>query len=96
MSIEGRLGRIERHLMPGREVRLCPPVIVGQCGRQPTPEDEQELGPAEGWITYQRQLRAQDGANAEHLKTHPGSIGNVITIDLDVDEEYRARREASR
>lgn len=96
MSIDSRLGRIERQLRPGREVRICPPIIVGQCGRQPTPEDERALGPLRGWITYQRQLQAQEEANAERLRTHPGSLGNVITIDLDVDEEHRARREASR
>jgi len=96
MKIEHRVDRIERQLMPGREVRISPPVIVGHRGRQPTPEDGQELGPAAGWVTHQEQLRAQEAANAEHLKTHPGSVGNVITIELDVDEEYRARRAIAR
>jgi hypothetical protein len=88
-----RVDRIEGRLEPefGREVQIRPPIITGQSGRQPTPEEERELGPVEGWITYQRQLRAQEEANAEHLKTHPGGIGNVITIELDIDQEYRAR-----
>lgn len=92
MSIENRLARIERQLIPDSKVRkIHPPVIVTRCGRQTTPRDEQALGPVQDWITYQKQLQTQEGANAEYLKAHPGSIGSVITIDLDVDEEYRVR-----
>ena len=92
MSIEARLGRIERQLRPGREVEILPPVIVGHCGRQPTPEEERQLGPLDGWITYGQQLEAQEQANAQYLREHPGSLGNVIMIDVDVDREYEARR----
>jgi len=96
MNLEHRLGQIERELMPTTESGVLPPIIIDQCRRQPTPEDEQELGPVEGWITYRMQLQAQEEANAEHLKNHPGGVGRPIFINLDVDEEYRVKRASVR
>jgi hypothetical protein len=94
MRIESRLERVERQLMPaGREVRIMPPVIMGQRGRQPTEAETRELGPVETWQTYQSELHRQEAANAERVKDHPGTVGNVIFIDVDVDEEYGARAE---
>ncbi|GEM_PF-3073948 len=96
MNIDSRLGRIERQLSPGREARVSPPVIVGQCGRRPTDAEARELGPVETWLTYEWQLHRQEEANAEHLKNHPGGVGGPIFINLDVDEEYRAKRASVR
>ena len=87
-----RLNTIEKRLRPGRELKVGPPIIIGHCGRTPTPEDEQALGSVETWITYQQQFKAQEKANAETLKDHPGCLGHSIIINVNVDKEYQARQ----
>ena len=87
-----RLDTIEKKLIPNKELEILPPRITMQCGRRPTAEDELELGPTKTWITYRQQLQAQEEANVEYLKDHPGSLGHMIRIELDVDEEHRARQ----
>ena len=86
-----RLTAIEKRLMPDSGATIQPPVIIGFRGRRLKPADE-KLGPAEGWVTYQEQLRAQEAANAEYVRSRPGCIGCVIEINLNVDQEYEARR----
>jgi hypothetical protein len=78
-------------LRPGKESAVCPPMVTDLCGRRPTAEDEQKLGPKETWLTHQQQLQAQEEANSKYLKDHPGCLPKIITIELDVDKEYRAR-----
>ena len=87
-----RLKTIEKRLIPRKKVRIGPPIISGCSGRTPTPEDEEKLGPIRSWITYKRQLQAQEKANDEYLKDHPGGLGHVIIIEVDVDKEYQARQ----
>ena len=92
-DIGRRLNLVEKRLRPGKEIKVGPPIITLQCGRRPTAQDEQTLGPVKNWITYKQQLQAQEKANAEYLKKHPGCLGQTIVISLDVDEEYRRRSE---
>ena len=90
-NMNRRLNTIEKKLMHGNESRIIPPIIVSQCSRNPTVEDENKLGPHKTWLTYQKQLQAQEKANSEYLKDHPGCLPKAIFIELDIETEYRAR-----
>jgi hypothetical protein len=85
-----RLNAIEKRLGTHREAKIYPPAIIGAG---PSPEDERNLGPVETWITYQEQLKAQEEANTEHIKDHPGCLPKVIVLSLDANEEYARRSE---
>jgi len=92
-DIGRRLNTIEKRLRVSRESRIRPPILSSHIGRGPTPEDEERLGPAETWITYQEQLQAQEKANGEYLEDHSGCVPKVIVISLNADEECRRRSE---
>lgn len=90
-NIKRRIDTIEKRLSLGQhEKRLCPPLIIHKPTNA-TDKDIESLGPVETWITYQKQLQAQQKANTERLKDNPYGLGATIVIDLDVDEEYKAR-----
>ncbi len=91
-NISRRIDAMEKRLEIGQHKKpKTLLILVLLKGRKVTPEDKEELGANETWITYQEQLQAQQKANTERLKDNPNGLGAIITIDLDVDEEYQAR-----
>lgn len=91
-DISRRLNTMEKRLRTGKHTELIPPppVVVSNHGRDITTEDEIRLGLPETWITYNKQLQAQEKANIEYLKKNPRSLHKTIIIELDVDKEYQA------
>jgi hypothetical protein len=90
-DIGRRVNTIEKRLRPGKESEVRPPIVTVHCGRNATVQDKHKLGPKESWLTHKQQLQAQERANVEYLKDHPGCLPKTIRIELDADEEYRAR-----
>ncbi len=92
-NISRRINTVEKQLSLGqheKQILFLPPLISSEPTNS-TAKDTEKLGPVETWITYQEQLQAQEKANAEILKDNPNSFGAPIIIELDVDNEYRAR-----
>ncbi len=90
-DIRKRVKTIEKRLRPGKELGVCPPMVIVSHGRNATAQDKHKLGPKESWLTHKQQLQAQERANVEYLKDHPGCLPKTIRIELDADEENRAR-----
>jgi hypothetical protein len=90
-DIRRRVKSIEKRLRPGKESEVRPPMVIVPRGRNTTAHDEQKLGPKENWLTHKQQLQAQEQTSVECLKNNPGCLPEIIVIELDVDEEYRAR-----
>ena len=89
-DISRRINTVEKKLSLRRHKKPTLPPIIVLTGYT-TAEDVDKLGPVETWITYQEQLQAGEKANAEYLKDNPGGLPEIITIELDVDKECKAR-----
>ncbi len=91
-DIYGRINNIEKRLSLRRHKKpTLPPIIVLAIASTSIGKDIDKLGPVETWITYQKQLQAGEKTNAEYLKDNPGGLPEIITIELDVDKECKAR-----
>ena len=91
-GIYGRINNIEKKLsLTQHKKSTLHPIIVLTIASTSIGKDIDKLGPKETWITYQKQLQAGEKANAEYLKDNPGGLPKIITIELDIDKEYRAR-----
>ena len=91
-DINRRVNAIEKKLSLRRHKKpTLPPIIVLTIASTSIGKDIDKLGPVETWITYQEQLQAGEKANAEYLKDNPRGLPKIITIELDVEKERRAR-----
>ncbi len=89
-GIYGRINNIEKRLSLRQHKRQTLPPIIVLTGYT-TAKDIDKLGPVETWTPYQKQLRAEEKANTEHLKDKSRGLPKIVTIELNADKEYRVR-----
>lgn len=92
-NISRRINTIEKQLSLGQHEKRPQTTLIIHTPTNSTDKDIERLGLEEKWITYQKQLQAQQKANAERLKDNPNNLGATIIIDLDVEKEYQAREQ---